>query len=224
MGLGICRTSACGCLGNSSPFPFPFLLSPPCNDSNAYTMTLFSSLSGRSRVFAHLVLVAVFLLLAYQLVLRGSVQSIPLDADNADLDRGISRHQPIHPVSRELVFAAMRHSNMSWVNETLPQWPANIYRADISPGQADLTVPVNRGNEAMVYLTCAFPPGSSLWSVRSNLEGDTTATSSIATGRSRISASLCTAAATSGTTITLCMTRRFPSGTSTPITSEKRAT
>lgn len=121
-------------------------------------MNLLSGVPGRPRVFVYLVLVAVVLLLAYQLVLHGSVQSVPLDADNADLDGGISRHQPIHPVHRELVFAAMRNSNMSWVNETLPQWPAHIYRADLSPGEADLTVPINRGNEAMVYLTWALLP------------------------------------------------------------------
>ncbi|GLI79833.1 hypothetical protein PoHVEF18_008174 [Penicillium ochrochloron] len=42
---------------------------------------------------------------------------------------------------------------MSWVQENLPNWYTNIYRADVPPGEADLTVPVNKGNEAMVFLT-----------------------------------------------------------------------
>jgi hypothetical protein len=42
---------------------------------------------------------------------------------------------------------------MSWVDENIPEWYTNIYRADASPEQADLTVPANRGNEAMVFLT-----------------------------------------------------------------------
>ncbi|OJJ32782.1 hypothetical protein ASPWEDRAFT_114947 [Aspergillus wentii DTO 134E9] len=51
----------------------------------------------------------------------------------------------------ELVFAATRRSNMSWVGENLPGWRWNIYRVDDE--KAELTVPVNKGNEAMVYLT-----------------------------------------------------------------------
>ncbi|KAJ5182437.1 Protein of unknown function DUF3431 [Penicillium capsulatum] len=113
-------------------------------------MILFSG--SRSRAVVIFTLIAAGLLVTYHLVLRHDDVQVQ-DADNADLDWGISHHQPIHPVHRELVFAAMQRSNMSWVNENVPQWPANIYRADIPPGQADLTVPMNRGNEAMVYLT-----------------------------------------------------------------------
>ena len=63
----------------------------------------------------------------------------------------------IRPVykDKELIFAATYSSNMTWVEEELPDWTANIYRAD--DGQAALTVPVNKGNEAMVYLTFVVP-------------------------------------------------------------------
>ncbi|CAG7915611.1 unnamed protein product [Penicillium olsonii] len=58
--------------------------------------------------------------------------------------------KPTPEPTKELVFAAMEASNMSWVDEHLPNWTAKIYRADASQG---LTVPMNKGNEAMVYLT-----------------------------------------------------------------------
>ncbi|KAJ5716639.1 hypothetical protein N7493_008550, partial [Penicillium malachiteum] len=57
------------------------------------------------------------------------------------------------PNEKELVIAAMRNSDMSWVDQNLPDWPKNIYRADVPPGEAEFTVPENKGNEAMVYLT-----------------------------------------------------------------------
>ncbi|RMJ26586.1 hypothetical protein PHISP_02518 [Aspergillus sp. HF37] len=40
---------------------------------------------------------------------------------------------------------------MNWVAEELGSWWANIYRSD--DAEAQLTVPANKGNEAMVYLT-----------------------------------------------------------------------
>lgn len=59
------------------------------------------------------------------------------------------------PVQKELVIAAMRKSDMSWVEENVPaDWVTNIYRADAPAGEAEFTVPENKGNEAMVYLTC----------------------------------------------------------------------
>ncbi|KAJ5272354.1 hypothetical protein N7478_007479 [Penicillium angulare] len=57
------------------------------------------------------------------------------------------------PITKELVVAAMSYSNMSWVEDNVPDWKSNIYRADMPPGEAQFTVPENRGNEAMVYLT-----------------------------------------------------------------------
>lgn len=63
-------------------------------------------------------------------------------------------HHPVKPREKELVIAAMSSSNMSWVEDHVPDdWYANIYRADLAPGEAELTVPVNKGNEAMVFLT-----------------------------------------------------------------------
>ncbi|KAJ5104341.1 hypothetical protein NUU61_001688 [Penicillium alfredii] len=56
------------------------------------------------------------------------------------------------PLETELVFAAMQSTDMSWVDEHLSDRRVSIYRAD-GPPEANLTVPVNKGDEAMVYLT-----------------------------------------------------------------------
>lgn len=128
---------------------------------------------GRARVFIYLALSMVFLLLSYQLVLnhesisRWAQQGFSLtDESNATASGNIGFEtitiheddpgEPVPPNEKELVFAAMRASNMSWVEENVPEWPVNIYRADVPPGEDDLTVPMNKGNEAMAYLTYVF--------------------------------------------------------------------
>lgn len=67
--------------------------------------------------------------------------------------RGEVRSHVARPMYREkeLVFAATSMSDMGWVKDELGSWWANIYRTD--DPEANLTVPVNKGNEAMVYLT-----------------------------------------------------------------------
>jgi hypothetical protein len=118
--------------------------------------SLGGCLSPRSRVFLYLCLAAGLLLLSYQLILDHEVINLDswsfsdiLVADDNDRDRFIPDPIP----EKELVFAALQASNMSWVEEHLPDWRANIYRADAKHG---LTVPMNKGNEAMVYLTYVF--------------------------------------------------------------------
>jgi hypothetical protein len=126
--------------------------------------------SGRGRLFVYLALTVIALLLSYQLVLnRESFSSVSRWATGKGLRPGVNHpesvagaHDVVHnsggefdeqPREKELVLAAMSYSNMSWVQENLPDWYTNIYRADVPPGEADLTVPVNKGNEAMVFLT-----------------------------------------------------------------------
>ena len=53
-----------------------------------------------------------------------------------------------HP---ELVIASMTRENTDWVSRLLPDWSAKIYVVD--DPTSPLTVPVNKGREAMVYLT-----------------------------------------------------------------------
>ena len=49
----------------------------------------------------------------------------------------------------------MKHEDTSWVHEYLPDWPSSIYVVD--DPKAPLTVPKNKGHEAMVYLTYVHP-------------------------------------------------------------------
>lgn len=115
-----------------------------------------ASVSQRSRIFLYLGLAVALLLLSYQLILDRApnintswrtIQGIIVAGDD---DRFVP--DPV-PAEKELVLAAMQASNMSWVEEHLSDWQVNIYRADAKHKDVGLKVPVNKGNEAMVYLT-----------------------------------------------------------------------
>lgn len=51
----------------------------------------------------------------------------------------------------EVVMASMKYENTSWVQTYLPDWSHRIYHVD--DPTSPLTVKVNKGHEAMVYLT-----------------------------------------------------------------------
>ncbi|KAM5362677.1 hypothetical protein ACJZ2D_012422 [Fusarium nematophilum] len=51
----------------------------------------------------------------------------------------------------EMVVASMKHENVSWLHDYLPEWKKSIYVVD--DNRAKLTVPTNKGREAMVFLT-----------------------------------------------------------------------
>lgn len=61
------------------------------------------------------------------------------------------------PQRKELVVASIVGEDTSWIEENLPDWGRNVYVTD-DPG-ASLTVPVNKGHEAMVYLTYVWRLG-----------------------------------------------------------------
>jgi hypothetical protein len=135
--------------------------------------------SARGRAFVYLALAAIFCMLSYQLVLNHeSISSwateqgfVVIDnvVTDGDPDPGPEPQGNAEPREKELVFAALRDTNMDWAEEL--SWPANIYRADVPPGEADLTVPVNKGNEAMVYLTYLIDRYDSLPDVTVFLHG-----------------------------------------------------
>ncbi|ETS73832.1 hypothetical protein PFICI_14778 [Pestalotiopsis fici W106-1] len=56
-----------------------------------------------------------------------------------------------HISNVEIVVASTKKENTKWLSTYLPEWKTNIYVVDDS--KASLTVPVNKGHEAMVYLT-----------------------------------------------------------------------
>lgn len=87
-----------------------------------------------------------FMLLGLSLTLLSYNALVP--AEGPEFQSYISR--PVYR-DKELVFAATSYSDMNWVAEELGSWWANIYRSD--DVEAQLTVPANKGNEAMVYLT-----------------------------------------------------------------------
>lgn len=51
----------------------------------------------------------------------------------------------------EFVVASLKGDDTSWFKQYIPRWKANIYIVD--DASAPLTVPKNKGREAMVYLT-----------------------------------------------------------------------
>ena len=58
---------------------------------------------------------------------------------------------PIGDDDIEMVIASTRKDNVTWLNDYLLDWKKNIYVVDDS--SAALTVPMNKGREAMVFLT-----------------------------------------------------------------------
>ena len=72
--------------------------------------------------------------------------------------RTSSKHEPSSllvpqkPAFRkEFVVASLKQDDTSWLQEHFSDWKANIYV--VNDQAAQLTVPVNKGREAMVYLT-----------------------------------------------------------------------
>lgn len=51
----------------------------------------------------------------------------------------------------EMVIASMQRENITWLHDYLTDWKKNIYVVD--DPKARLTVPTNKGREAMVFLT-----------------------------------------------------------------------
>lgn len=55
------------------------------------------------------------------------------------------------PEDVEMVVASMKKENVTWLDDFLLDWKKNIYVVD--DPTAPLTVDVNKGREAMVFLT-----------------------------------------------------------------------
>ncbi|KAK1762914.1 hypothetical protein QBC33DRAFT_460525 [Phialemonium atrogriseum] len=55
------------------------------------------------------------------------------------------------PPAVEIVVASMKHEDTRWIPRYIAEWPRQVYVVD--DPHSPLTVPVNKGREAMVYLT-----------------------------------------------------------------------
>lgn len=52
---------------------------------------------------------------------------------------------------KELVVASLKVDDVAWLYDNITEWTKNVYVVD--DPSANLTVPVNKGRESMVYLT-----------------------------------------------------------------------
>ena len=80
--------------------------------------------------------------IALTLVLRAAIHSTSLPPEP-------NNQKP--QFRTELVVASLKGDDTSWLHEHFPDWKANIYIVDDQ--KAEMTVPTNKGREAMVYLT-----------------------------------------------------------------------
>lgn len=79
--------------------------------------------------------------------------SLPPQASTPQISRSLQA--PVSSFQKELVVASLKGDDTSWMQEHLPDWKANIYV--VNDQSAKLTVPKNKGREAMVYLTWVVP-------------------------------------------------------------------
>jgi hypothetical protein len=91
-----------------------------------------------------IILVAVFILG----FLRTSLYSYGLPQAEAPYGMGDEAKKP---VERAFVVASMQRDDVAWIHEHLPEW--ELYRYVVDDPSSQLTVPKNKGREAMVYLT-----------------------------------------------------------------------
>jgi len=68
-----------------------------------------------------------------------------------------SQETALQGVDKIIVMASLESENTSWVAEKLPDWQRAIYIVNpstpVDPSFHELTIPVNKGHEAMAYLT-----------------------------------------------------------------------
>ncbi len=96
----------------------------------------------RTRQRFKYVVFAVFVFILFVLFRDAAWQST-----DADLNR---RHAHTDN-DVEMVVASMKRENLTWLDDYLLDWKKNIYVVD--DPTAPLTVAVNKGREAMVFLT-----------------------------------------------------------------------
>jgi hypothetical protein len=66
-----------------------------------------------------------------------------------------SPSQDTKRIEKDMVVASVKSDNTSWLFENFPDWHKSVYVVDDK--NAELTVPLNKGRESMVYLTYVLP-------------------------------------------------------------------
>ncbi|XWW97544.1 hypothetical protein V2A60_005528 [Cordyceps javanica] len=96
--------------------------------------------------------VAAFLLFAYY-DRDGASNPLLTSTARGSTATALSNAQPQHSGEADLEFivATTKQENVTWLGDYLLDWPKNIYVVD--DRKAALTVPQNKGHEAMVFLT-----------------------------------------------------------------------
>jgi hypothetical protein len=99
------------------------------------------------------VIFGTIVLLVYVLLPTTTESSQPLwpFLDNIATSRASSEDAPERVA---LVVASQTTDNTSWLGESFPTWEKAIYLTD---APSNLSVPVNKGREGMVYLTSVTP-------------------------------------------------------------------
>jgi hypothetical protein len=105
-------------------------------------MSIFSRPSLRRGLF---IFAAALFILAF---LRTSYYSYGKPQAEAPMGMGSEAKEP---AEKAFVVASMQRDDVAWIHEHLPDWELNRYVVDDQ--SAKLTVPKNKGREAMVYLT-----------------------------------------------------------------------
>lgn len=77
--------------------------------------------------------------------------SILYRAPFTDVPPTISEPGPESAFRQEIVVASLSDDDTSWLEKELPGWGRSVYV--VNDKTAKLTVPINKGREAMVYLT-----------------------------------------------------------------------
>ena len=89
---------------------------------------------------------ALFLLYFYLYNHKSEIRNLGVDHESKKTDQTIT-------LEKELVVASLVGDDISWLDELFSDWKTNIYV--VNDPNAPLTVPKNKGREAMAYLTYA---------------------------------------------------------------------
>jgi hypothetical protein len=108
--------------------------------------------SPRSRMMRYVFAIITVTIVISTLLLRntyGQSSAPPLDLAAPDSPKHTTPEHASPPY--QFVAPSLKNDDTAWLGEYFPDWKANVYVVDDQ--NASLTVPENKGHEAMAYLT-----------------------------------------------------------------------